>query len=99
HPFYRPFNENTYEEEQVVRFIKPYTATGPFGDPPTYHWRAQDFLQALLGAGFTLCDYRDMQSYEDDLSAYSWVDKSKYDWTVYPYSALPSWQGMSAKKL
>jgi SAM-dependent methyltransferase len=98
HPFHRPFNERTYDEEKIVRFIKPYTSTNLFSNPPEYHWRTQDFLQALLGAGFTLTDYRDMQSYEEDLSNYAWTDKSKYDWTTYPFATLPSWMGVSARK-
>jgi ubiquinone/menaquinone biosynthesis C-methylase UbiE len=102
HPFHRPFNENTYDEDKVVRIIKPYTSTLlPKRMPesaPEFHWRIQDFLQALLNASFALIDYRDMQSYEDDLSNYAWVDKDKYDWTKYPYAALPSWLGICALK-
>ena len=103
HPFHRPFNEETWERERIVRFIKPYTATGPFFEErndrlPTFEWRVQDFLQALLSAGFTLTDYRDMRSCGDDLAAFAFVDQSQYDWTVYPFAALPSWLGVSAVK-
>jgi SAM-dependent methyltransferase len=98
HPFHRPFNERTYEEDKFVRFIKPYTSTHLDNEPPEYHWRVQDFMQALLNARFTLTDYRDMQPYDEDLSNYALDDKSKRNWEVYPFAALPSWLGVSARK-
>lgn len=30
HPFHRPFNEEAWEQEGLIRFIKPYVSTGPF---------------------------------------------------------------------
>ncbi|MDR2615387.1 MAG: methyltransferase domain-containing protein [Oscillospiraceae bacterium] len=98
HPFHRPFNERTYDEEKVVRFVKPYTSTGPFNNPPEYAWRVQDFLQALLSAGFELRDYREIGPQDDDLYNYRWEDKAKNDWTVYPFAALPNWMCVSAVK-
>ena len=104
HPFWRPFDDSTPE----VRIVKPYTSTGPFGDPPNYHWRVGDFLRALLGAGFAIEDFRDMEVYKDDILAHSWYyssqeerekdNYSKYDWTLNPWAALPTWMGVSAKK-
>jgi hypothetical protein len=39
-----------------------------------------------------------MQSDEDALPNYSFVDKTKLDWTAYPFAALPSRLGVSAVK-
>nr|WP_245585934.1 class I SAM-dependent methyltransferase [Paenibacillus pinihumi] len=49
HPFMRPLSSNT---EQLIA-VKPYDATGPFGEPPTYKWRIQDLTNALALSGLT----------------------------------------------
>jgi RimJ/RimL family protein N-acetyltransferase/SAM-dependent methyltransferase len=105
HPFHRPFDDSTSE----VRIKKPYTEVGPFyserdNNSPTWGWRVEDFLRALLSAGFELRDYRDMQSHLDDVSAFAWVDgtpeerEARLDWRKNPWAALPSWMGMRLRK-
>jgi len=104
HPFNRPFNGKGGK----LRLKKPYTKTGPFNDPPEYAWRTEDILRSLLAAGFRIEDYRDMQSYPDEIMAFAWhyssyqereKDKlAKYDWKRNEAAALPSWIGVSAKK-
>jgi len=103
HPFNRPFGD----DGKKIKVVKPYTQTGPDGDPPNYHWRVEDVLRALLGAGFALEDYRDMQSYPDDIMAHGWFYNSyaarekdkgrKYDWKQNQWAALPSWLGFCAR--
>jgi len=104
HPFGRPFDRSGRE----VRIVKPYTSTGPFDDPPTYGWRIEDFLRPLIGAGFDIADFRELQSYTDELMAFGWHYKTyaaresdnyaEYDWKLNPWAALPSWMGVSARK-
>ena len=107
HPFWRPF-DHTGGKAEEVRIVKPYAWTGPFGDPPEYLWRIEDFLRALLGAGFEIADYRDLDRYKDDIMAFAWFyktyeerekdDYAQYDWTLNPWAALPTWMGVRAGK-
>ncbi|MDR1463972.1 MAG: class I SAM-dependent methyltransferase [Oscillospiraceae bacterium] len=104
HPFNRPFDDHG----KRLKVVRPYAATQPFHDPPEYPWRVEDILRALLGAGFALRDYRDIQSGPDDIMAFGWFYRSyaqreqdrraKYDWIKNPGAALPSWMGVSARK-
>lgn len=104
HPFCRPFDQSTTE----LRIKKPYAETGPFGDPPTYGWRIEDFLRPLIGAGFALRDFREFTPRKDDLIDHGWHYKTyaareqdqcrQYDWKINPWAALPTWMGARAMK-
>jgi len=104
HPFCRPFDQRGKD----AKIIKPYTSTGPFNDPPEFAWRIEDFIRALMNAGFTLADYRDMQSYKEEIMAFAWHYKTyterekdnyaQHDWKINPWAALPTWMGVSAIK-
>ncbi|MDR9854705.1 class I SAM-dependent methyltransferase [Paenibacillus sp. VCA1] len=50
HPFTRPFGDRT----DVITVVKPYDAIGPFGEIPTYAWRMQDFMNALISSGLNM---------------------------------------------
>jgi SAM-dependent methyltransferase len=113
HPFHRPFDESGNDAPETVRIKKPYTDVGPFysnedDGSSTYHWRTEDFLRTLLSAGFEIRDYRDMQPHTDDIGAFAWFgspednakdDYAVYDWHKNPWAALPSWMGMSLRKV
>jgi len=99
HPFHRPFKQG-----KRLKVVKPYTAV----EEGKYHWRVEDFVRALLGAGFTVRDFRELMPHEDDLMPYAWQYKSykvrekdkyaKYDWRKFPAAALPAWLGIRAVK-
>ena len=101
HPFSRPFGGG-----KRIKIIKPYTETRK--NELEFHWRTEDFIRALLGAGFTIEDLRDCMAHEDDLMGHEWhyssyrereKDKyAKYDWRKNPLAALPAWLGIRATK-
>ncbi len=102
HPFIRPFDDSGSE----IKVIKPYEDTGPFGDPPNYAWRIQDFMRALLANGFEICDLVEFHPQPEDYD--DWWYKSqeekrkdhyaKFDWRKNPWAALPQWIGACARK-
>ena len=99
HPFNRPF-----EDGKRVKIIKPYTQLRK--SELEYHWRVEDFMRALLGAGFKVEDFRELMPHEDDFTGHMWhyssykereKDKfAKYDWHKNPLAALPAWLAMRA---
>ena len=99
HPFQRPFRYG-----KRVKIIKPYTQLRK--SELEYHWRIEDFMRALLGAGFAIEDFRELMGHEDDLSGHMWQydsyrerDKDKfarYDWRKNPLAALPAWLAVRA---
>jgi len=106
HPFHRPFGDTGFKRFRRVIVKKPYTDT--YGGEIEYHWRIEDFMRALLGAGFAIDDFRELMPHEDDLSGHMWHydsyrqrDKDKYaryDWHKNPMAALPAWLAIRAMK-
>ena len=100
HPFQRPF-----EDGKRIKIIKPYTETRK--NEIEFHWRTEDFVRALLGAGFALEDLQDLMPHEDDFTGHMWhygsyeereKDKfAKYDWHKNPLAALPAWLAIHAE--
>ena len=107
HPFHRPFGDTGFKGFKRVIVKKPYTDT--YGGEIEYHWRVEDFMRALLGAGFSVNDFRECMPHEDDHYGYMWhyddykereKDKyARYDWRKNPMAALPAWLAMRATKL
>ena len=101
HPFQRPFKDGRH-----IKVKKPYTELR--ASELEYHWRTEDFVRALLGAGFALEDLRDLMPHEDDLMGHSWFYNSdrerekdkfaKYDWRKNPMAALPAWLAVRGTK-
>ncbi|MFE5322022.1 class I SAM-dependent methyltransferase [Paenibacillus sp. NPDC056579] len=105
HPFMRPFGMRTAGNLKV---IKPYDATGPFGDIPTYKWRMQDILNAALSSGLTIRHMEEMYAENGSF----WVDESSdvadtrskeeldalCDWNINPLAAIPQWLSFHAVK-
>ncbi|MCL2300172.1 MAG: methyltransferase domain-containing protein [Firmicutes bacterium] len=104
HPFHRPFGDTGFKGFKRVIVKKPYTDT--CGGEIEYHWRIQDFMQALLGSGFSIEDFQELMPHEDDLSGHMWhydsykerdTDKfARYDWRKNPMAALPAWLAVRA---
>lgn len=102
HPFIRPFDDSGQE----IKVIRPYEAVGPFGDPPNYAWRIQDFVQALLANGFEICDLVEFHPQPEDYDDWWYRSReaklkdnyAKFDWRKNPWAALPQWMGACARK-
>jgi SAM-dependent methyltransferase len=103
HPFNRPFAINDTEKITVV---KPYDLTGPFGEVPTYKWRIQDIMNAVISSGLNIKHIEEMYA-EDGIF---WVDESNSEgdtlskqeleklcnWQSNPLAALPQWLSIYA---
>lgn len=105
HPFMRPFGTSA---QQHLKIHKPYDLTGPFGDVPTYKWRMQDIMNAMISSNLVIRQIEEM--YAEDGTF--WIDDSetdimnipqqeiaKYcDWNTNPLAALPQWLSIKAMK-
>ena len=97
HPMSRPFDNTTYE----IKISKLYEDIGPHGEIPTYAWRTQDFVNAIVSAGFIIKEMQEFHSLREDLESHNYLfireehkDKFKwygdtYDWKINPWAALP----------
>ncbi len=107
HPFQRPFGEG-------LKLVRPYDAVGPFEDEATvnFHWRMQDFLNAILGAGLRLEHVEEMfdeKNYDAPFflktadiiggkrASREEVDRM-YDWRQNPAMGLPAWMCLVSEK-
>ncbi|SDX08248.1 class I SAM-dependent methyltransferase [Paenibacillus sp. CF384] len=105
HPFMRPFGITVGDTVKVER---PYDFTGPHGDVPTYKWRMQDLMNAMISANLSIGRIEEMV--EEDGSF--WVDDSTDEgehlseqelanfcnWRMNPLAALPQWLSLLATK-
>jgi len=96
HPMIRPFND---KEIDVCKIVKRYDDVLPHDDGLTYAWRTMDFVNAVLGAGFTLQHMAEFHNVPADLTG-NYLEpetnperplygKDQYDWKVNPWAALP----------
>lgn len=88
--------------------MNPYDSTGPFGEIPTYKWRIQDMLNAMMSSGFNVKHMEEMFAVDGRF----WVDESKGEagrlsdqeledfrnWKLNPLAALPQWISIYATK-
>ncbi|MBN2048476.1 MAG: class I SAM-dependent methyltransferase [Anaerolineaceae bacterium] len=105
HPFIRPFDGS---KEQIT-IEKSYEDIGPFEDGTEFHWRFQDFLNAVLSAGFQLKQIEEFHAEVGCLSNHNWWYGSreeaendqhqKHDWHKNPWAALPQWFSICAQKI
>lgn len=103
HPFTRPFGDDT--TKLTVR--KPYDLIGPFGETPTYTWRMQDIINAIVSSGLNLKHIEEMYaeyntywfevSGEREKMSQEEVDKL-YQWEHNPMAAFPQWLSIYAVK-
>jgi len=106
HPFHRPFRDCGFRWHKQLKIQKPYTEI-PEGENE-YHWRVEDYMRALVGAGFSIEDFRECMAREDDLMGHAWHYNSyeerekekfaRYDWRKNPLAALPAWLAVRARK-
>jgi SAM-dependent methyltransferase len=104
HPFTRPFGKDT----EKITVVKPYDSTGPFGEVPTYNWRMQDIMNAVISSGLNMNHMEEM--YAEDGTF--WVDESSNvpdtrsnqeldklcKWESHPLAAIPQWLSIYAIK-
>ncbi|BBH24289.1 hypothetical protein Back11_56340 [Paenibacillus baekrokdamisoli] len=104
HPFMRPLGRDT----EKITVVKPYDSTGPFGEIPTYKWRIQDIMNAVISSGLTIKHIEEM--YAEDGTF--WVDESSDErdtrsneeldqlckWEINPLAAIPQWLSIYAIK-
>lgn len=98
HPFNRPFTCEAWKEPKIK---KPYTETMPH-----CHWRVQDLINAMTGAGLSIKKMEELQavnasfwfSYEELIKQNSENLDSVNNWKVNPMAALPAWITIVAQK-
>ena len=106
HPFNRPLTEDDSDLFRI-KSVKPYESTGPFGDIPNYHWRIQDFMNSIIGAGFSIRQMMEFHSEKDvhDCWWYTTLEEAEADgnrmanYELNPWAALPQWMGFTAEKI
>lgn len=103
HPISRPMEDCLGE----VRIRKPYGEIGPYYET-NYHWRAQDFVNAIAGSG--LCIKRMEEMFDQKETGGCWFNEDKraqmtreeidiyYDWHTNPQAAFPQWLSICAAK-
>jgi ubiquinone/menaquinone biosynthesis C-methylase UbiE len=52
HPFDRPFSYDDVSNNTSLKIVKPYDDIGPHD--LNYHWRVQDFLNAIINSGLNI---------------------------------------------
>ena len=98
HPFNRPFVCEPWKEPEI---IKPYTETLPH-----CHWRVQDLINSMTGAGLSVREMEELQaenasfwfSYEERIKQTSENFDKVNNWEYNPMAALPAWISIVAQK-
>lgn len=91
HPFQRPFSGEPWREPKV---IKPYEETRP-----QLHWRVQDIVNAMIGAGFSIWRMEELPAADASFwFSYEQLQKQVPErlteincWRRNPMAALPAW--------
>lgn len=102
HTFARPFNQKLYKG--IFEVVKPYEDVGPFGEVPTFGWRIQDYINALIKSGFTIRRMEEFHSVIDDIPACSYlfeendINHDNFNWHKNPWAALPQCLGLCSNK-
>jgi SAM-dependent methyltransferase len=103
HPFTRPFGDDTKQ----ITVVRPYDSIGPHGVIPTYTWRMQDILNAIVSSGLSIKRIEEMYA---EYNTY-WFEVSGerekmskeeverlYNWEHNPLAAIPQWLSINAAK-
>ncbi|MCL2775015.1 MAG: class I SAM-dependent methyltransferase [Oscillospiraceae bacterium] len=99
HPMLRPFDTNSNKID-VIKIIKHYTDINSPADDglPRYHWRTQDFINAIIESGFNIKHMEEIHPVDEDLDDYLPQEKNPEhenygidmkDWRQNPWAALP----------
>lgn len=103
HPFVRPFDKKVYDG--IFEVVKRYEDVGPFGEVPTFGWRIQDYVNALIKSGFAINRMEEFHSVIDDIPACSYLFKEEdinhdnFNWHNNPWAALPQCLGLCSQKV
>jgi len=98
HPYLRPFGIN---RSKTLEITKRYDEIGPFGEIPTYKWRMQDLINAIVKSGMHIKEIEEFSTQDPTF----WIDeeeeniedfnedelKELLDWKMNPKAALPQW--------
>lgn len=98
HSFNRPFECEPWKEPKIV---KPYAETLPH-----CHWRVQDLINSMTGAGLSVREMEELQaenasfwfSYEELIKQTSENLDKVNNWEYNPMAALPAWISIVAQK-
>lgn len=102
HPFNRPIKK--YDSSGLFKLTKPYEDIGPHGEVPNFHWRIQDYVNALSDSGFLIRKMEEFHSIIDDIPAFNYLfdeedkDMHNFDWKINPQAGLPQCIGFYCKK-
>lgn len=109
HPFTRPFayDDGKPEGKEII-IRKDYEKTGPFDDGMEYHWRLQDFFNAICHSGLQIMRLEEMHD-EKDRGHFWFYEKDRekmsreeidayYDLEKNPLSGLPQWFTVCCRK-
>ena len=101
HPIIRPFDDTTYEVKIKQHYADVYA---PASDPvPNYHWRTQDFVNAIASSGLVIKEMLEFRSQREDLPCHNYLyvepddffnenadwPGDTFDWKNNPWAALP----------
>lgn len=102
HPSNRPFDSQIHGGNLAI--VKPYEDVGPFEEASNFHWRTQDYINALIQSGLVIDRMEEFHSVIDDYSECNYllevndVNHDKFDWRKNPWAALPQCLGLCSHK-
>ena len=88
-----------------MRLFKPYEDVGPLGEVPTFGWRIQDYVNALIKSGFVINRMEEFHSVIDDIPDRSYlfeetdINHNNFNWHNNPWAALPQCLGLCSHKV
>ena len=96
HPFQRPFSGEPWKAPEIV---KPYAET-----LPQRHWRVQDLMNAMIGAGLSIRRVEELEAVDAAFwFPYEQLQKQNPEqlenvncWRRNPMAALPAWIAIAA---
>jgi len=98
HPMCRPFDDVTPDYDFTIKKLYEDIETFANDGVPRYHWRTQDFVNAITSAGLNIKEMQEFHSIEGDLDDYlpneTNPEHKDYgidmkDWKQNPWAALP----------
>ncbi|RAV13616.1 class I SAM-dependent methyltransferase [Paenibacillus contaminans] len=105
HPFMRPFGIKAGNDLIVE---KPYDVTGPFGEIPTFKWRIQDIMNAIISSNLNIRRIEEMYAEDGSFWVDDSTDKGEFlseeelenycNWRKNPLAAIPQWLSIEAIK-
>jgi len=108
HPMIRPFDDSRIDVIKIIRLYEDIIDIDESDDVPNYLWRMQDFVNAVISAGFNIKEMQEFHSLEGDLDDYLPQEKNPEhenygidmkDWKQNPWAALPQCFCLCSKKI